>query len=207
MNFDRVAKLAKLAASDSGVLTALQNDPARIRKPLQLSEAQVRALLSASAFSTARPALTTSRPENPVADAAALQLGTLGTLLPPEGQGAFPGTGELPPPQAAPSVGHTPHGTPHGSIPRTPSTPQTPRHSPGTPGTPGAPRQGSGTPTGSSQGSGQGNGSSSSNQQTGQPTSPCGCCSCDVAFVAITAQVSTTAQTALTAITSIAGLD
>jgi hypothetical protein len=177
MDLERVAKLAKLAASDSGVLNALQDDPARMRKPLQLSEAQVRALISASAFSTARPARTTSQPENAVVKSAELMqfgtLGTLGTLLPPEGSGAFPAPGELPPQPAAPASvapghhapsapgtpravtpspgtgptapqSHVPAATPT-AVPRA-GTPQTPSRTPAPSVTPSASSQGSGTP-------------------------------------------------------------
>jgi hypothetical protein len=173
MDFEGVAKLARLAASDSSILTALQDDPARIRKPLQLSEAQVRALISAGAFSTARRARTTSEPENAVANSTELMqfgtLGTLGTLLPPEGSGAFPAPGELPPAPVAPTFAapsHTPSvpGAPRAAtpspgnaprsrvpavtpaaVPRT-TTPQAPSRTPASPLTPSAPRQGSGSP-------------------------------------------------------------
>jgi hypothetical protein len=130
VDFERVAELAKLAASDGSVLGALQDDPARIRKPLQLSEAQVRALISAGAFSSARPAKTTSEPQSANADSAELlqfgTLGTLGTLLPPEGSGAFPAPGELPPvptaptpPQATTPSTVTPRPVPQAHVPRT----------------------------------------------------------------------------------------
>jgi len=130
MSFQRVAQLAQLAANDQEVLAALQDDPARIRKPLQLSEEQVRALVSASAFSTARPVQTTSKPEDPVADPTVLMdfgtLGTLGTLLPPEGSGAFPGIDELPPTPAAPRSSTPSHHArgPEGTPQRTGPVPQ-----------------------------------------------------------------------------------
>ena len=103
MALERVAHFARLAASDGGVLAALQDDPESMRQPLELSEAQVHALISASAFTSDKPVHTTSRAEDPVGDTTNLmELGTLGTLLPPEGSGAFPAPGELPPAPVAP---------------------------------------------------------------------------------------------------------
>jgi hypothetical protein len=98
----------------------LRDDPARIRKPLQLSQAQVRALISAGAFSTARPAKTTSQSENSVDNLAELMqfgtLGTLGTLLPPEGSGAFPAPGDLPPAPVAPTATVPSHQAPSANV-------------------------------------------------------------------------------------------
>jgi hypothetical protein len=103
MAFERVAHFARLAASDGGILSALQDNPESMRQPLDLSEAQVRALISASAFTSDKPVRTTSRAEDPVGNLTNLmELGTLGTLLPPEGSGAFPAPGELPPAPLAP---------------------------------------------------------------------------------------------------------
>jgi len=116
MAFERVAHFARLAASDSGVLSALQDDPESMRQPLDLSEAQVRALISASAFTSDKPVRTTSRAEDPVGDTTNLMdLGTLGTLLPPEGSGAFPAPGDLPPPPAAPLAVAPQHAAPPGN--------------------------------------------------------------------------------------------
>jgi hypothetical protein len=116
MAFERVAHFARLAASDSGVLSALQDDPESMRQPLDLSEAQVRALISASAFTSAKPVRTTSRAEDPVGDTTNLMdLGTLGTLLPPEGSGAFPAPGDLPPVLGAPVAVAPQHATPTGN--------------------------------------------------------------------------------------------
>ncbi len=105
MALERVAHFARLAASDGGVLAALQDDPESMRQPLELSEAQVHALISASAFTSDKPVHTTSRAEDPVGDTTNLmELGTLGTLLPPEGSGAFPAPGELPPVPVSPAA-------------------------------------------------------------------------------------------------------
>jgi hypothetical protein len=154
---DRVAELAKQAATDSGVLSALRDNPATIRTPLNLSDAHLRALISAGSFTSARPAATTSRVEESLAsNVAAMQVAT---LFPPEGQGQFPTAGELPPvapvPHAAPSrvpaaaprhtpaaapLGHAPAAAPHSTPPQPHSgSPQhkgapkgvTPRSTPG----------------------------------------------------------------------------
>jgi hypothetical protein len=118
MALDHVAELARQAADDDGVLQALRNDPVRIRKPLNLSEAQLRALISAGSFSTARPVVSTSQPVHSLASQIAAI--DVGTLFPPEGQGQFPTPGELPPivvaprsvPVATPVAGVAPRPTP-----------------------------------------------------------------------------------------------
>jgi hypothetical protein len=160
MPLDQVAELARQAATDTNVLNALRDDPASVRAPLNLSDAQLRALVSAGSFTTARPAVTTSRVEPSQASAvAALEVGT---LFPPEGEGQFPTPGELPPiivaphaappstpsssqppksvPGRAPGSGHPPAATAPGAG-RTPSAGQTPQAPPHTPqGVPSAPR-------------------------------------------------------------------
>ncbi|HEV2578999.1 MAG TPA: hypothetical protein VGU25_17470 [Acidobacteriaceae bacterium] len=132
MSLESVARLAELAATDSGVLSALQNDPSQIRKPLQLSDAQMRALISASSFTTDRPVRTTSQPEPAVGNAADLmELGTLGTLLPPEGSGAFPTPADLPPGPVTPKTVAPVHVSPRPQpAPQTPprSGPVAPQH-------------------------------------------------------------------------------
>ncbi len=112
MPMDQVAELARQVANDDGVLRALQHDPTQIRKPLNLSEPQLRALISAGSFSTVRPVMTTSVPVNSLAS----QIATMDveSLFPPEGQGQFV-PGELPPsPAAAPHS--VPTAAPH-SVP------------------------------------------------------------------------------------------
>jgi hypothetical protein len=107
----QVAQLARQAASDAGVLNALRDDPASVRGPLNLSDAQLRALISAGSFTTARPVVTTSHTEASQPNAIATL--EVGTLFPPEGEGQFPAPGELPG-----SVGvapHAPHATPTAS--------------------------------------------------------------------------------------------
>ena len=148
MAFERVAHFARLAASDGEVLAALQDNPESMRQPLELSDGQVRALISASAFTSANPVHTSSRAEDPVGDTNNLmELGTLGTLLPPEGSGSFPAPGDLPPapvspiaaaptpsapsPKAVPGV--APHGTsPFASAPQSaaPNHSASPAHTP-----------------------------------------------------------------------------
>jgi hypothetical protein len=120
MALERVAHFARLAASDGGVLSALQDDPESMRQPLNLSEAQVRALISASAFTSDKPVRTTSRAEDPVGDTTNLmELGTLGTLLPPEGSGAFPAPGDLPPAPVSPVTVAPQHAaTPGNGVPK-----------------------------------------------------------------------------------------
>ena len=118
MALARVTELVKQAASNKGILNALQNDPARIRQPLQLSEAHVRALMSAGGFSAVRPALTTSQSQ--YAAATEGSVGPMGTLQPPEGFG-LPGSGEIPPVIAFPNSPTTtvpaPSGRPKGPAP------------------------------------------------------------------------------------------
>ena len=194
MSLESVARLAELAATNSGVLSALQNDPSQIRKPLQLSDAQMHALISASSFTTERPVRTTSQPEAAVGNPADLmELGTLGTLLPPEGSGAFPSPAELPPvpvapktvapvpsprtaPQMPPRSGHVPAAPPYtGPTPVSPyPAPLSPSLQPSTPqGTPSVPRSPvtPGTPASVVPGSPQGAGASSSGtpQSASQP--------------------------------------
>jgi hypothetical protein len=135
MTIERVAQFAKMAANDSGILAALQNNPENFRHSLQLSEPQVRALISASSFTTDKPVRTTSLAEDPVGDLTKLMnLGTLGTLLPPEGSGAFPMPAELPPtltapittpPRQAPKVAPAVHGgaPPKPQVPSSGNTP------------------------------------------------------------------------------------
>jgi len=72
-----------------------------MRSPLNLSEAQVRALISAGSFTTTRPVATTSKPRETLAGQIATM--QMGTLLPPEGQGGFT-LAELPPVAKAPRV-------------------------------------------------------------------------------------------------------
>lgn len=135
MSLDQVAQLARQAASEDAVLRALQNDPSQIGKPLNLSDAHLRALISAGSFTTERPAFTTSTPQQSLAH----QIATMdvGTLFPPEGQGQFPTPGELPPivvaPQAAPAAAPLPGTVPRpiSPQPKAPvSTPATPRSTP-----------------------------------------------------------------------------
>ena len=77
----------------------------------------MRALISGGAFSTARRAVTTSQPTEAAADE--ISDPNLGTLLPPEGQGQLPGTGELPPPIGPAPQGETPRApSPASSAPR-----------------------------------------------------------------------------------------
>jgi hypothetical protein len=91
---DRVAELSNQAAADAGVLSALRDNPATIQARLNLSDAHLRALISAGSFTSARPAATTSRAEESLSnDVAAIEVAT---LFPPEGQGQF-ASGELPP--------------------------------------------------------------------------------------------------------------
>jgi hypothetical protein len=111
MPMDQVAELARQAANDDGVLRALQYDPTRIRKPLNLSEPQLRALISAGSFSTVRPVMTTSVAGHSLANQIAAM--DVESLFPPEGQGQFPTPGELPPsPIASPVAGVPPRPTP-----------------------------------------------------------------------------------------------
>jgi hypothetical protein len=172
MSFESVARLAELAATDSGILSALQDDPARIRKPLQLSEAQVRALVSAGSFTSGRPARTTSQAEAAVTDPAVLmQLGTLGTLLPPEGSGAFPSPADLPPPQSAPAAVAPVHAAP--SPQATPAAPQSRGPAPGShspSATPGSPAPRSVTPQSPSTAPQSGASPGSSGQTPGTPS-------------------------------------
>jgi hypothetical protein len=119
----QVAQLARQAASDAGVLNALRDDPASVRGPLNLSDAQLRALISAGSFTTARPVVTTSHTEASQPNTlAALEIGT---LFPPEGQGQFPTPGELPgsvvvAPHAAPTASPTSSQPPHSVPSRSP---------------------------------------------------------------------------------------
>jgi hypothetical protein len=131
MSLDQVAQLAHQAASEESVLQALRNDPAQISTPLNLSDAHLRALISAGSFTTARPAFTTSTPQQSLAHQIAAM--DVGTLFPPEGQGQFPTPGELPPvvvaphsaPTAAPVAGTAPR--PISPQPKAPvSTPAAP---------------------------------------------------------------------------------
>lgn len=142
MSLEHVAALAERVANDSAARAALRDDPAQMRKPLRLSEAQVRALISASSFSTARPVVTTSAEGGLLATTGDA---LLGTLLPPEGSG-FPSTSELPPQTGGitPAPAHgTPHAAPHHAGPISPNVRPTPQHGAPT-ATPGAPTRGSG---------------------------------------------------------------
>ncbi len=119
MPMDQVAELARQVANDGGVLQALQQDPTRISKPLNLSEPQLRALISAGSFSTLRPVMTTSVPVHSLAS----QIATMDveSLFPPEGQGQF-APGELPPsPAAAPHS--VPRAAPIAGVPPRPTAP------------------------------------------------------------------------------------
>jgi hypothetical protein len=108
MALEQVAQLARRAASDAHVLDALRTDPASVREPLNLSDAHLRALISAGSFTTARPVVTTSHTEALQSNAvAALEVGT---LFPPDGQGQFPPPGDLP--GAAAVVPHAPPAAP-----------------------------------------------------------------------------------------------
>ncbi len=146
MAFERVAHFARLAASDGGVLAALRDDPESMRQPLELSEAQVHALISAGAFTSDKPVKTTSVAEDPVGDTTNLmELGTLGTLLPPEGSGAFPAPGELPPAPITPIAVAPTYAPPPSGIPKTappsspPVTPVPQSAAPAQPSTPTSP--------------------------------------------------------------------
>ncbi len=192
MPMDQVAELARQVANDGGVLQALQQDPTRITKPLNLSEPQLRALISAGSFSTVRPVMTTSVPVHSLAN----QIATMDveSLFPPEGQGEF-SPGELPPPTAAaphsvpsaspiagapprpaaptPSAGQAPHsGAPTAAAPQASTAPAA-HSAPGAGFTPAAPVTSTGTPqTGTTPLPGDGQTSSSdggqgSSQQTG----------------------------------------
>ena len=108
--------------SDPGVLAALREDPSQTSASLNLSEAHLRALISAGSFTTARPAMTTSHTQQSLAGQIAAM--EVGTLFPPEGQGQFPAPGELPP------TAVTPHGVPSGGAPQAAPTAVTPHAAP-----------------------------------------------------------------------------
>jgi hypothetical protein len=128
MSLERVAELVRRAAEDAGVVRDLRVRPERLAAKLQLTDAQLAALRSASSFPLP---LTRSAAKKTVAAAAgarnvALQqaVETTGSLLPPEGSGQFTGsTGgfrqPIPPSKPGPSP-QTP----------TPGTPQTPEPGP-----------------------------------------------------------------------------
>lgn len=181
MALDRVAELSKQAAADAGVLSALRNNPATIQTRLNLSEAHLRALISAGSFTSARPAATTSRAEESLSNnVAAIEVAT---LFPPEGQGQF-ASGELPPvapvsstapaqvpasaPRQAPAVapsggGSAPTAAPHSKPPQGAPQGVTPRSTPsfvpsfsGGPGSTTAPGTTTGTPGSGTSGTGNG---------------------------------------------------
>ena len=128
MSLERVAELVRRAAEDAGVVRDLRVRPERLAAKLQLTDAQLAALRSASSFPLP---LTRSAAKKTAAAAAgarnvALQqaVETTGSLLPPEGSGQFTGsTGgfrqPIPPSKPGPSP-QTP----------TPGTPQTPEPGP-----------------------------------------------------------------------------
>jgi hypothetical protein len=116
MALTRVAELIRRAVRDTGVLHALKNDPAQLRKALQLSDAHLNALKSAEAFLPQETALA-RQAKAPVAlglsdierDTAAVQAVAPDVLLPPEGEGG--------------DLGIVPVGTPPGARPPLPTQP------------------------------------------------------------------------------------
>ena len=81
MTLERVAELVRVAAADTGVVTALRDDPQRLRSLLHLTSADLEAL-----------AATTTKPQPRARHADLATAATSnGTLLPPEGSGE--GTG------------------------------------------------------------------------------------------------------------------
>jgi hypothetical protein len=148
MALDRISRLVHLAAADSGVLSALHLQPAKLQVPLNLSDDQVRLLQSASSTPTS-PA-TASSPSStkqdggpvksapvistrqqvqaapaPVAKADMSTPDTGDELLPPEGTGQppIPVLIALPPlPVPAPSRSPVPQPTPAPESRPAPST-------------------------------------------------------------------------------------
>jgi hypothetical protein len=128
MSLERVAELVRRAAEDAGVVRDLRVRPERLAAKLQLTDAQLAALRSASSFPL--PLTRSAAKKTAVAAAGARNVAlqqaveTTGSLLPPEGSGQFTGsTGgfrqPIPPSKPGPSP-QTP----------TPGTPQTPEPGP-----------------------------------------------------------------------------
>jgi hypothetical protein len=95
MALERVTQLLSRVANDPADLSALSENPALSLQPKQLGDAHLRALISAGAFSSVKPAATTSEPD--FAFVAGGAPTGLGTLQPPEGSGDLPDPNELPP--------------------------------------------------------------------------------------------------------------
>jgi len=114
MPLDRIARLVRMAAVDSGISAALRNQPADLQAPLGLTAHQVSVLTASSAAPTpavasklvARAAVANTVPE-PVATANEDIPAISDPLLPPEGQGE----GQTPAPvilAPLPSLPHKP---------------------------------------------------------------------------------------------------